>query len=377
MKIALVTPFDLARPGGVAEHVIHLGQEFARVGHEVMTLTPKADPRAVRRADAVGVREIGRALTLPTNGSRARITLDLTRFGEVRRILTQERFDVVHIHAPLTPMLTWMALFTSPSVNVATFHAFRDGSAWYRALAPLFHPVVRRLDARIAVSEPAAKFIGAYFPGDYTIIPNGIDVDRFGPNRAPPDSRASRGPQILFVGRHDEPRKGLPTLLQALPTIRAAIPGCRLSVVGDGDIGRHAGRLEAVGRDGIVFHGQVSAEDLPRHYAAADLFCAPSTDNESFGIVLLEAMASEVPVVASHIPGYASVMTNGREGLLVPPRDPAALAAAVIRLLSDKEFRFTLGREGRATAATYAWPNVAARVIDLYERTIAARSSRR
>jgi phosphatidylinositol alpha-mannosyltransferase len=319
------------------------------------------------------VREIGRALTLPTNGSRARITLDFTRFGEVRRVLAQERFDVVHVHAPLTPALTWMALFSSRSVNVATFHAYRAGSAWYRALAPVFHPVVRRLDARIAVSEPAARFIAAYFPGDYTIIPNGIDIERFGPDQAWPKVGENGSPQILFVGRHDEPRKGLPDLLRALPSIRAAVPGCHLTVVGDGDVGRHADLLDGIGRDGVTFTGQVSAEDLPRYYASADLFCAPSTDNESFGIVLLEAMASDVPVVASDIPGYASVMTDGREGLLVPPRNPDALANAVIQLLSDPDLRAACAAAGRSTAASYAWPIVAARVIDLYERVIAGK----
>ncbi len=374
MKIALVTPFDLARPGGVAEHVIHLGQEFARLGHEVTTLTPKADPRAIRRADAVGVHEIGRALTLPTNGSRARITLDLTRFGEARRLLRREQFDVVHVHAPLTPALTWMALFASRTSNVATFHAYRDGSAWYRALAPVFRPAVRRLDARIAVSEPAARFIGTYFPGEYTIIPNGIDIDRFRPDRAKPNEGSDESPRILFVGRHDEPRKGLSDLLRAFPAIRAAIPSCRLTVVGDGDAGRHAELLDAIGREGITFTGQVSAEDLPRYFAGSDLFCAPSTDNESFGIVLLEAMASALPVVASKIPGYASVMTDGREGLLVPPRDPDALAHAAIRLLTDRELSTACAAAGRATAATYAWSIIAARVIDLYERTIAAKS---
>ena len=370
MKIALVTPFDLARPGGVAEHVIHLGQEFARLGHDVATLTPRADPRAVRRADAVGVREIGRALTLPTNGSRARITLDLTEFGQVRRALNRERLDVVHVHAPLTPALTWMALFASRSVNVATFHAYRDGSAWYRALAPVFRPVVGRLDARIAVSEPAAQFIGAYFPGDYTIIPNGVDIDLFQPDRAGPKVDRDGPLQILFVGRHDEPRKGLPDLLRAMPAIRAAVPGCRLTVVGDGDVGRHAEILDTIGREGTTFAGQVSAEELPRYYADADLFCAPSTDNESFGIVLLEAMASELAVVASNIPGYASVMTDGREGLLVTPQDPNALARATIRLLTDPDLRTACAVAGRATSATYAWPNIAARVIELYERTI-------
>lgn len=374
MKIALVTPFDLARPGGVAEHVIHLGQEYARLGHEVATLTPKADPRAARRTDAVGVREIGRALTLPTNGSRARITLDLTRMGEVRSVMTRERFDVVHVHAPLTPALTWMALFASRSVNVATFHAYRDSSAWYRAFAPAFRPVVGRLDARIAVSEPAARFIGAYFPGDYTIIPNGIDIDRFRPEPSPAKSGGQGPPRLLFVGRHDEPRKGLPDLLRALPSIRKAVPGCQLIVAGDGDIGRHADLLDEVGRDGITFTGRVSAEDLPRYYAGADLFCAPSTDNESFGIVLLEAMASEVPVVASDIPGYASVMADGREGLLVTPRRPDALADAVVRLLTDPGRRSACGTAGRTTATSYAWPAIAARVLDLYERAIAAKA---
>lgn len=372
MKIALVTPFDLGQPGGVAEHVGHLRHEFRRLGHEVAILAPRSGASAGKRPDRDGVYEVGGAITLPTNGSRARITLDLTRYREIRRYLRRERFDIVHVHAPLTPALTWMALVASDTLNVATFHAQRDASGWYRALAPLFTPIVDRIDVRIAVSEPAKRFIASYFPGSYTVVPNGIDLDRFGPKARPFPWAGGGAPRILFVGRHDEPRKGLDVLLRALPAVRARVPDVRLLVAGPGDVRRHAQTLETVGGAGIEFLGVVAPTDLPRYYASCDLFCAPSTGHESFGIVLLEAMASARPIVASDIPGYASVMAPDREGLLVPPGAPGALADAIVRILRNTDIGMALGAAGRMTATAYAWPDVAARVLRVYA---AARST--
>ena len=372
VKIALVTAFDLDYPGGVAEHVLHLGSEFRRLGHEVAVLAPRSRNASRMESDQDGVYEIGNTITLPTNGSRARVTLDVTRYPAVRRLLRRERFDIVHVHAPLTPALTWMALFGSDAVNVATFHAQRDSSNWYRAFAPVFAPVVNRLDARIAVSEPARRFCSRYFPGTYTLIPNGIDLVRFGPDAEPFPWAMDGRPRILFVGRHDEPRKGLDVLLRAMPEIRSLVPGARLIVAGDGDVRRHAMTLEAVGSDGVTFAGLVAPDDLPRYYASCDVFCAPSTGHESFGIVLLEAMASGKPIVASDIPGYASVMTHQQEGLLLTPRDSGQIANATANLLTHPRQRAAFGAAGRATAEGYAWPRIAAQVLQVYD---VARSS--
>jgi len=325
--------------------------------------------------DRDGIHEIGRTITLPTNGSRAWLTLDLTRYGEIRRLLRRERFDIVHVHAPLTPALTWMALLGSDTVNVATFHAQRDGSAWYRALAPVFAPIVNRLDARIAVSEPASAFINRYFPADYMVIPNGVDLDRFSPEVEPFPWAADNAQRILFVGRHDEPRKGLDVLLRAMPAIRCRVPGVRLIVVGSGDERRHGATLDAIGRDGISFLGLIAPEDLPRYYASCDVFCAPSTGHESFGIVLLEAMATGKPIVASDIPGYASVLTHSREGLLSQPNDSAGFSDTISAVLTDGSMAAAIGEAGQTTAQSYRWSHIAAQVLDVYKGAWKARAT--
>ena len=383
MKIALVTPFDVAHPGGVTEHVAHLRAEFLALGHEVSVLAPAlddagedglghgfvADGRTDRQPRA-SFHGIGRLVTIPTNGSRARVTLDPTRFRQVRALLARERFDIVHAQSPLTPAVPWLALLASKTVNVGTFHAYRPTSAWYAALAPVLRPVVARLHGRIAVSAPARRFIGRYFPGAYEVIPNGVDVARFNRSVAPLPW-AGCAPTILFVGRHDEPRKGLPDLLRAMPGVRGGVPAARLVVVGAGDERKHARLLANLRLDApavVTFAGMVPAAEVPRFYASCDLVCSPATGNESFGIVLLEAMASGKPVVATDIPGYAEVLTPGAEGLLVPPADPDALAGALIRLLLDRDLCARFGAAGCATAARYAWPRVAAQVLDAYER---------
>ena len=364
VKIALVSPFDLAQPGGVASHVTHLGAELAKAGHAVTTIAPKA---ARAGAEVAGTfYGIGRTIAIPTNGSWARITLDLTRLRELRAILRRERFDVVHLHAPLTPALPWMVLLGSKAVNVATFHAYRAASAWYRVFGPLFAPLLGRLHGRIAVSGPARDFADRYFPGRYEVIPNGVDLERFGPQVEPFPWANDGVPRILFVGRFDEPRKGLATLLRALPLVRAAVPEARVLVVGTGRRERFARLLAAVG-DGVEFAGYANPDVLPRFYASCEVFCSPATGNESLGIVLLEALASGTPVVASNIPGFASVVTSGEDGILVRPDDPRDLADALVRLLTDRTHRSALAEAGRVTAARYAWPRIAERVLAAYE----------
>ena len=372
MKIALVSPYDLAHHGGVPEHIMHLRTEFEALGHGVTVISPRARKGGLEAGD--GFYGIGRVIPIPGNGSTVRVTFDVTLYAAVKAMMERERFDVVHIHEPLIPVLPYMVLLNSQAVNVATFHAFRASNPWYTAFKPYMSFVLSRLDGRIAVSEPALEFVSQYFNGPYDIIPNGIDVDRF--RDAEPMPWANDGiPRILFVGRFNEPRKGFKYLLRAMPMIRQQFPDARLVVAGSGRPAKYAKLMEQYDISGVEFVGMVPREELPRYYASCDVFCAPSTSRESFGIVLLEAMAAGKPVVASDIPGYASVMTNMHEGLLVPPKDSTMLALAIVRLLADRELRGKLAAVGEITAARYTWPRVAGAVLDAYDRAAANAAS--
>jgi phosphatidylinositol alpha-mannosyltransferase len=310
----------------------------------------------------------GSTVTIPGNGSMIRLTFDVTLYAAVKALMRRERFDVVHLHEPLMPVLPYMVLLNSQAINVATFHAFRGSNPWYTAFKPYMTFVLSRLDGRIAVSEPAREFVGQYFDGPYEIIPNGIDVDRYGSHVEPFPWAADGIPRILFVGRFAEPRKGFKYLLQAMPMVRQQFPEARLVVAGTGNPERFAGLIERYGVTNVDFVGYVSDQEKPRYYASCDLFCAPSVRGESLGVVLLEALASGTPIVAADIPGYASVVTHNRDGLLVPPKNPAALALALVRLLADRERRAAFGAAGRLTAERYAWPQIAERILGAYDR---------
>jgi phosphatidylinositol alpha-mannosyltransferase len=228
--------------------------------------------------------------------------------------------------------------------------------------------VLGRLDRRIAVSHPALEFVTQYFDGPYDVIPNGIDLQNYGENIEPFPWANDGTPRILFVGRFEEQRKGFKYLLRAMPLVRQQCPNARLVVVGTGKPEKFQDQMARYGVWGVDFVGYVTPEEKPRYYASCDIFCAPSIARESFGIVLLEAMASGKPVVAANIPGYASVLTNEQEGLLVTPRDPQAIALALVRALADAELRRRFAAKGLATAEQYAWARVAERVLLSYEK---------
>ncbi|HEY8445584.1 MAG TPA: glycosyltransferase family 4 protein [Thermomicrobiales bacterium] len=369
MKIAQVTPYDFHHPGGVSRHIAHLRNEFERMGHEVVILAPRSSHGGIEVRD--GFYGIGRTFTVPGNGSRARLTFDVTLYNVVKEILQRERFDVVHLHEPLTPVLPYMVLFNSKAVNVATFHAARASNPWYSAFKPYFSFVLSRLDGRIAVSEAARDLMLQYFDGPYDIIPNGIDLKTYHADVEPFPWARDGTPRILFVGRFNETRKGFTYLLRAMPLVHQQFPRARLVVVGPGKPEKFDGTMWRYGVANVDFVGQVSASELPRYYASCDLFCAPSIERESFGMVLLEAMACGKPVIATNISGYAGVVAHEREGLLVEPRNPAALALAIVRLLADRELRTRFSIAGQQTAARYAWPRIAARVLDIYEQAAA------
>jgi len=374
VKIALVSPYDYAYPGGVGRHVAALSAQFRAAGHQVAIIVPGCCDQDADESD--GIYRIGRVMPVPANGSIARITLSLRMVARVRRILAAERFDVIHVHEPLMPALPPTVLRYSQAVNVGTFHAYRHSYYGYFYGRPLLRLIFNKLHGRIAVSRVALRYVSQYFPGVYTIIPNGVDLCRYGLDVAPIARYGDGRLNILFVGRWEK-RKGLSYLIRAYELVQHAFPDVRLLVVGPE--GRHGGAYREYvanrGLRGIEFIGRVSDAELPRYYRTADVFCAPSTSGESFGYVLAEAMASGKPVVTTDIEGYRQVVVHGIHGLLVPPRDERALAAALCTLLGNAAERERLGNNGRSAAQQYAWERVAGRVLTYYREVLEGQRS--
>ncbi len=371
MKIAMVSPYDFSWPGGVNAHVSQLSAELRRRGHEVTVIAPGtiADP-----PDQCGAPDnfiaMGRTVPLSAGGSTARVTLSWWLWPRVRQLIARERFDLVHVHEPLAPLLPLMFLQHSNAVNVGTFHAFSDGQQLYRWSRYALRGWHRRLHGRIAVSEAARTFVAPHFPQrHYRVIPNGIDFQRFADASPLPELRNDRK-NVLFVGRKDE-RKGLRYLLEAFALLLESRRDLRLVVVGPGEPDRDCessiNAIIRVDRDLVRLVGPVSGEDLPRYYASADVFCSPATGGESFGIVLLEAMAAGAPVVASDIAGYRDVVNHERNGLLVPPRDPADIAAAIAKVIDDPGLAQRLSDSGERVARHHRWQRVASEVEDYYQ----------
>lgn len=365
MKIGLVSPYDYSFPGGVVNHISYLAHYFSQWGHEVKIIAPCL--RKETRYSNEKLTPIGRPLPIPFGGSVARIPLSPWLPAQVGEILSKENFGVLHLHEPFTPMLSLSCLLKSNCTNVGTFHACHDKSFSYRIGQPLLKTWLPRLHGKIAVSKPALRFVSRYLPGDYQIIPNGIDTEHFSASGPQHEKSADGKLNVLFVGRLEK-RKGLNYLLNACARVQKEYPDFQLVVVGPGT--RLRPGYEELVRDlhlkDVVFTDFVPTAELATYYRSADIFCAPATGGESFGIVLLEAMASGKPVVATDIEGYASVLTQGEEGLLVPPRDEESLAHALLSLLNDESLRHQMGAKGRIKAEQYSWANVARQVMDYY-----------
>src|SRR5437660_6958385 len=368
MKIGLVSAYDYAHPGGVTEHVRHLAAGLRRRGHDVTVLAPCSD-KELAEADHDFIR-VGRPFPIPMHGSVARITVSLHLTNRIKHYVRDGGFDVIHYHEPLMPVLPVTALRFSQTVNVGTFHAFARSNVGYYYGKPLLKRYVRRLNARIAVSVPAKEFVEHYFPGEYRVVPNGIDVQRFR-NQPPLPEFADGKCNILFVGRL-EYRKGLGYLLRAFAQLKRSYPAIRLIIVGDGPLRRWYGNFIARKQlEDVVTAGYVSSDELPRYYASADIFCSPATGDESFGIVLLEAMASGKPIVATDIAGFRHVLTKRREGLLVEPKNKRQLATVLEALINGPTLRRDLGVAGLRTVQQYDWERVIDQVQDVYRQASA------
>ncbi|MFN8176522.1 MAG: glycosyltransferase family 4 protein [bacterium] len=378
MRIAIVTQPYYPQNGGVSEHVHHSAIELRRLGHEVDVVTSRF---RTQRDSAEGVLRIGRNVLLPHLGALANVNAGLRLSRDMDRIYRRSDYDVVHVHEPLSPTLPLVAIDRAPrdAVVVGTFHASDQRGVGYRIARPFLRRYSERLDGRIAVSHAARRFVARFFDEDYRVIPNGVDPGRFHPRITPLEGLAGDRPTVLFVGRF-YPRKGVPILFRALPAIAERVPGVRLLVVGGGFLEPWYRWLAQKAPADVVFLGELSAKDIPRAYRAADVFVAPSTGQESFGIVHLEAMACGVPIVASDIDGYREVLDAGRDALLFPNRDAGALADAVARVLLEPRLARTLATNGRAKAERHAWSGIARQLeayyLDLLDRKHAERKTR-
>jgi len=366
MKIGLVSPYDFASPGGVTDHVQHLARQLRQHDHAVRIFAPSS--RADIDFDTREFYRIGTPIAVPVNDSVARITLSFHLANQVAAIIEEERFDVLHFHEPLMPALPITMLQTSTTVNVGTFHAFAHSNIGYSYGRGILQPYLDRIHRGIAVSEPARSFFNRYFPDfPLRVIPNGIDVKVFTPGLSPIRHLRDDCVNILFVGRLEK-RKGLGDLLRGYEFMRARVPQSRLIIVGDGPLrGKVESYITRHRVPNVVLAGYVPDSVKPRYYSSADIFCAPATGAESFGIVLLEAMASGLPVVATEVPGYMSVLEPGRDSLTVRPKGWAELGAALIILARDAELRRRMGAYGHEKARRYAWETVASQVIEVYE----------
>ena len=362
MKIGLVSPYVYPLPGGVTQHVRYLYENLRLRGHDVRILTSS---HGLQRASEGDVIRLGKGFSMPANGSVGTVTVSFRYISQVREVLERERFDVLHFHEPFVPFLSLVILRESQSVNIATFHAYGGWSPAYEFGSRVMGGYADRLHGRIAVSAAARHFIDRYFPGDYKVIPNGVDVDRY--RRAVPVARWQDGTaNILFVGRF-EPRKGVLDLLKAYRILRKTGCDCRLLLVGGGPQEREARRYIATRRlHGVEFLGRVTDDEKAQLFRTADVYVSPATGRESFGIVLLEAMAAGAPIVASDIHGYKGVVRRDREALLVPPRQPRRSPPRSRGCSPTRTPRAAMSAAGASRAEEFSWPRVTAKVDDYY-----------
>ncbi len=355
VRIGMICPYSLTVPGGVQGQVLGLGRTLRAMGHDVRVLGPCDGPPP----DA-GVTPLGQSLPVGANGSVAPLAPDIPAQLRTITALRDEAFDIVHLHEPFAPGPTQTAILFKTAPTIGTFHA-AGTSAGYRAFRALTTRAAKKLDIRCAVSEDARQLAELALGGRYELVFNGIEIEHYTKATPTPTDR----PTILFVGRH-EPRKGLAVLLEAMALLPADV---RLWIASDGPETAEL-QQQVAGDARIEWLGRISEDEKAERMRGADVFCAPSLRGESFGVVLLEGMAAEAVVVASDLPGYANVARGGRDALLVPPGDAAALAAALQRGLADHELRSSLIASGSERAASFSMGRLAERYVGLYERML-------
>ena len=360
----MVCPYAFDVPGGVQYHVRDLAEHLIGLGHEVGVLAP-----------ADGVDELppyvtgsGKSVPVRYNGSVARLTFGPVTSARTTRWLEEGRFDVVHIHEPVTPSVSVLALWATDAPVVATFHTSNLRSRAMQAAYPVLRPSLEKIVGRIAVSEAARRTVTSHLGGDAVVIPNGVSVDEFGRARPREEWQGTEDrPTLAFLGRIDEPRKGLPVLSEAMEAVLRIRPGTRLLIAGPGDVAAARDRMSPAVAAASTFLGLVTEEEKKSLFASVDSYVAPHTGGESFGIVLVEAMAAGAPVVASDLAAFTAVLDGARTGRQFTTGDADACATAVLALLGDAEDRARLRRAGAERARLYDWPVVAEQILAVYD----------
>lgn len=367
MRVGLVCPYSLDVPGGVQNHVKDLAEALIGLGHHVSVLAP-----AEHEADLPSyVVPAGGAVPVPYNGSVARVSFGPVVATRVRRWLREGRFDVLHLHEPASPSLSLLALWATEGPVVATFHTSNVRSRAMSASASILRPSLEKITARIAVSEYARSTLVQHIGGEPVVIPNGVYVDRFARATVREEWRGD-GPTLAFVGRIDEPRKGLQVLLRAYPGIVEALPGTRLLVVGGGDVAAARKKVPDGLRDSVHFLGRTTDAEKADALRSADLYVAPNLGGESFGIVLIEAMAAGAGVLASDLPAFRRVIGDGAYGTAFSNGDADDLEARAVELLTDPERLESLRGAATKNVWTYDWSSVAGRIVQVYETVTGA-----
>ena len=366
MRIGLVCPYDWDAPGGVQVHVRDLALEFMREGHEVHVIAP-ADEDVERPSWFTSG---GPSRAVAYNGSVARLAFGLGPTKRVREWIREHEFDVLHVHEPLAPSLSALAVWAATGPIVGTFHSSMERSRMLAAGNALAQTVLEKVRGRIAVSEFARRTVETHVGGSAVLIPNGVDCAAFR-DRQPLPGRP-RPNSMLFLGRINEPRKGLQVLLEALPRVLEQIPDATLLVAGPGDREAALEHLDSDYHERVEFIGYVETEDKPSVLRSATVYVAPNTGGESFGIILTEAMASGIPIIASDLPAFRSVLDNGRAGALFANGDAEALAETLVRVLRDDAYRRELVDGGNEHVQSYDWPKVAREIMDVYESVMTA-----
>lgn len=367
MRVGLVCPYSWDIPGGVQAHVRDLAETLIGLGHQASVLAPADEDTDIPPY----VVAAGRAVPIRYNGSVARVQLGPVAATRVRRWLRDGHFDVLHIHEPIAPSVSFLALVLARGPIVVTFHTSTQRSRSLSAAASAVQPFLERVQGRIAVSAAARQVQVEHLGGDAVEIPNGVAVARYA--RAEPLPGYPRtGGTVGFIGRYDEPRKGMALLLEALAALAADRPGLRLVVAGRGDAEDLLADLPPALAGRVDLLGQVSEEDKARLLRSVDVYCAPNLGGESFGIILLEAMAAAAPILASDLEAFRRVLDDGRAGTLFPTGDPVALARCLGGLLDDPDRRTRLAAVGTEVVEAYDWPVVTRQVLTVYETVIAA-----
>ena len=363
----MVCPYTWDVPGGVQEHVKDLTEALIGLGHEVSVISPADDDTPLPDY----VVPAGRAVPVPYNGSVARLAFGFLSAARVRRWVKEGGFDVLHVHEPAAPSLSLLACWVADGPIVATFHTANPRSRALHAAYLALQTALEKISGRIAVSEAARTTLVEHMGGDAVLIPNGVTISRY--EKADPlPGWPGQGGVLGFLGRMDESRKGLDVLLRAFALLAEQRPGLRLLVAGPGDLDDIRSRVPEPFRDRLILLGRVNQEDKARFYHSVDVFCAPNTGGESFGVVLIEAMAAGAPIVASDLDAFQLVLRGGRAGELFPSGDPAALAAAAGRLLDDPALRQRLSAAATDAVRAYDWPMVARDVVKVYEAVVPA-----